>query len=101
MTADATVPPCCSATAEGFLLRVLVVPGASRDEIKGLHGDRLRVRVAAAPEDGRANRAVVELITRLAGRGGRVELVSGATHREKTLLLAGWRTLPPSFAAIR
>jgi uncharacterized protein len=64
-----------------------VVPGASRTEIKGLHGDRLRIRVAAPPEGGRANREVVELIGQRCG--SRAELVSGSTSRHKRLLVPG------------
>lgn len=64
-----------------------VVPGASRTEIKGLHGDRLRIRVAAPPEDGRANREVLELIGRRCG--SRAELVSGPASRHKRVLVPG------------
>lgn len=64
-----------------------VVPGASRTEIKGLHGDRLRIRVAAPPEEGRANREVLELIGRRCG--SRAELISGPTSRHKRVLVPG------------
>ncbi len=71
-------------------LRIKVVPGASRSEIAGWLGDELKVRVAAPPEGGRANRAVVELI---AGRLGiprqQIELVSGASSPRKTLAVPG------------
>ncbi len=41
---------------------LLVVPGASRSRILGVHGDRVRVAVAEPPEGGRANGAVVALL---------------------------------------
>lgn len=64
-----------------------VVPGASRTEIKGLHGDHLRIRVAAPPEGGRANREVCDLI---GGRcGTRAELISGFSSRHKRVLVPG------------
>ncbi|MDR9450125.1 MAG: DUF167 domain-containing protein [Acidimicrobiia bacterium] len=43
----------------GAVVEVWAVPGASRTEIAGLHGDALRIRVAAPPEGGQANRVCV------------------------------------------
>ena len=62
-----------------------IVPGASRTEIKGLHGDRLRIRVAAPPEGGRANREVLDLIGKRCG--SRAELLSGSSSRHKRILV--------------
>ncbi len=73
--------------ADGVTVRVLVVPGASRTEIKGRHGDSIKVRVAAPPEGGRANRAVVDLLQNVVG--GKAELVGGATSRRKVILIRG------------
>ena len=56
------LPPYAADTAEGLHLRLKVVPGASRDAVAGPLGDRLKVRVAVAPEDGKANRAVCALV---------------------------------------
>ena len=62
-----------------------MVPGASRSEIKGIHGELLRIRVSAPPEGGRANREVCRLLEEVTG--ARAELLSGATSRRKQLLL--------------
>ena len=43
-------------------LRLRVSPGARRSEVVGRHGDGWKVRVTAAPEGGRANDAVLELL---------------------------------------
>ena len=43
-------------------LTLRVAPGAKQTEIVGRHGDGWKVRVAAPPEDGRANAAVVALL---------------------------------------
>jgi len=64
-----------------------VVPGASRSEVKGLHGDALKVRVAAPPEGGRANDEARSLLGRATGL--RAELISGAASRRKEILLHG------------
>ncbi|HSD71700.1 MAG TPA: DUF167 domain-containing protein, partial [Thermoanaerobaculia bacterium] len=47
---------------DGLELRIKVVPGTSRSEIVGALGDRLKVRVAAPPERGKANDALVALL---------------------------------------
>ncbi|CAN0557360.1 unnamed protein product, partial [Laminaria digitata] len=49
---------------EQIRLRLKAVPGASRDSIAGILGDRLKVRVSAAPEGGRANTAIVKLLAK-------------------------------------
>lgn len=75
---------------DAVLLAVKVVPGAKRDGVAGRLGDRLKVRVAAPPEGGRANRAVCALIARELGvRASAVEVVSGHASAEKTLRVRG------------
>lgn len=69
----------------GAIVEVLLVPGASRDEIVGVHGTRLRVRVKAPPEKGRANSAAARLLAK--AFGSRVDLLSGATSRVKRFLV--------------
>ncbi|MCC6436709.1 MAG: DUF167 domain-containing protein [Acidimicrobiales bacterium] len=65
-------------------LDVWVVPGGSRTTVTGEHDGRLRVVVAAAPEGGKANRAVQQLLAGLAGVAPReVELLKGTTSRAK------------------
>lgn len=74
----------------GALVFVKVVPGSRKDEIVGPYGERLKVKVAAPPEDGRANKAVCRLIAGAAGVAERdVTVVAGLTHAEKTLRVAG------------
>lgn len=72
---------------EGACFLVWVVPGAKRTEVAGTHAGCLRVRVAAPPEKGRANRAVEELLT--AELGFRVRLISGAGSRRKRFVVRG------------
>ena len=73
--------------SEGVIVRVRVVPGASRTEVKGRYGDRIKIRVSAPPEGGRANRAVVDLFERLIG--GSAEIVKGPASQSKTVLIRG------------
>jgi uncharacterized protein (TIGR00251 family) len=76
--------------AGNVIISVHVQPGARRSEVVGGHGDALKLRVAAPPEDGKANRAVVALVAETLGVApGAVELVSGASSRRKRLRVSG------------
>ena len=68
------------------LVSLKVVPGARRDQIAGVLGERLKVRVAAPPEGGKANRAVCRLLAGALGvRESEVEIVAGHSGPEKTV----------------
>ncbi len=73
---------------DGVIVDVWVVPGASRDEVTGLHDGALRVRVAAPAEGGKANRSVARLIARAFGPR-RARVVAGHTARRKQVLVPG------------
>jgi len=67
-----------------------VQPGAARAGVAGRHGDALKVKVAEAPEGGRANVAVRRLLADALGvRPGDVEVVSGSTSRRKRVRIRG------------
>ncbi len=71
-------------------LRLRVSPGAGRSEVVGRRAGGWRVRVAAPPERGQANRELARL---LAGRLGlpveRVTVVAGRASRDKVVELRG------------
>jgi uncharacterized protein (TIGR00251 family) len=71
-------------------LRLRVTPGARRSGIVGRYGEAWKVTVAAPPEDGRANAALVALLAdTLDVPRGSVTLVSGHGTRDKVVELAG------------
>lgn len=71
-------------------LSLKVVPGASRSEISGWLGLTLKVRVAAQPEKGKANSAVIKLLAKaLAISPGRVSIVGGLASPHKTVAISG------------
>lgn len=73
-----------AARPESDLLHVRVQPRARRNEVLGWQGPALRVRVTAAPEAGKANRAVAELLAAALGvPPSAVELVRGRASRDK------------------
>jgi uncharacterized protein len=71
-------------------VRLRVSPGAGRSRIVGRHGEGWKVRVAAAPERGRANDAVCRLLADALGLPrADVTLVSGHTAKDKVVELDG------------
>lgn len=71
-------------------LSLKVVPGASRDEVTGAHGDAIRVKLRAPPVDGRANAALLSfLATRLGLRPAALRVVTGETSRLKIVSIGG------------
>jgi len=83
-----------------LILELRVQPRASRDEVVGVQGGRLKVRIAAAPVDNAANSRLKEFLAKEFGVArGRVRLVSGEAHREKRVAVDGPRRLPGWFSA--
>jgi uncharacterized protein (TIGR00251 family) len=79
---------CLRRKDESLLLDVKVSPGASNDALAGESGGRLRVRVAAAPEDGKANERLCSFLAKLLGCPKKdVRVLSGEKSRLKTLML--------------
>jgi uncharacterized protein (TIGR00251 family) len=77
-------------TSPSTRVRLRVSPGARRSELVGRHGAGWKVRVAAAPEAGRANEAVLDLLAQELELPRRsLSIVSGHTAREKVVLLEG------------
>ena len=73
-------------TGQGYLLRLTVVPGAQRTQVVGLYGDRLKIRLAAAPEKGAANRELVDFLARALGLPkSSLKLTVGAQSRSKVV----------------
>jgi len=76
--------------SQSVTVRVKAVPGASRDSVVGMLGDRIKVRISAAPEGGKANKAISKLLARSLGlKPAAVSLVSGQSNPEKILKITG------------
>jgi uncharacterized protein (TIGR00251 family) len=73
-----------------IVLRLHVQPGAGRSAVTGRYGDAVKVKVAAPPEGGRANKAVVDFVASLLGvKVDQVELTSGQSSRTKRVKVSG------------
>ncbi len=74
--------------AAGLLLAVRAQPGARRSGITGEHAGMLKISVNAAPEKGKANQAIIDVLCEnLSLSRGQVELTAGATSRTKHFLV--------------
>lgn len=84
-------------SGEIIILTLHVQPGAKRSEISGLHGDALKIKLAAPPIDGRANDALLKYIAGLFDVPQRqVELKQGGQSRHKVLAITGSVVEPES-----
>ena len=83
-------PSPVEAVAGGVRIRVQVQPRASRSEVVGVHGDALRIRLAAPPVDGEANDALVRLLAKVLGVAtAAVTVTAGRASRKKTVVANG------------
>ena len=79
-----------TATAEGVVLNVRAQPRSSKAGLDGLLGDALKVRIRAAPVDGKANKELVETLADAFNLPkSRVAFKGGETSKTKRILLAG------------
>jgi uncharacterized protein len=77
-------------TGQSALLSIRVQPRAKRDEVVGERAGAIVIRLRAPPVDGKANAALIEFIANAANLPrSRVEIVRGATAREKVVRVAG------------
>ena len=79
--------PIVQDTKDGAILTIQVQPKASKSECAGLHGDALKIRVAAPPVDGKANGALLAFLAkRLSVAPSTLAIQSGAGGRHKLVL---------------
>lgn len=77
-------------TAKGVLLPVRAVPRAAKNEIQGVHGDALKVRLQAPPVEGKANQALIRFLSdTLDIPRSQLSVASGETGRNKAVLITG------------
>ncbi|MBI3480911.1 MAG: YggU family protein [Nitrosomonadales bacterium] len=82
---------------DSITLTLHVQPGAKRSVVAGLHGDALKIRLAAPPIEGRANKALQKFIAELFVVPLRqVELIQGEQSRHKVVAITGSKIEPES-----
>ena len=77
-------------TSEGVVLNVRAQPRSSKAGLDGLLGDALKVRIRAAPVDGKANKELVETLADAFNLPkSRVSFKGGETSKTKRVLFSG------------
>jgi len=79
-----------TATEAGVRLAVRVQPRASKNEVAGVYGMALKIRLQAPPVDGAANAALLSFLANLLGVSRRsVRIISGDSSRNKVVEVDG------------
>jgi uncharacterized protein len=77
-------------SSDGVVFPVRVIPNAKQNQIIGVEGDAIKIRLAARPIEGRANEALIEFISAYFNlRRSNVEIVRGAKSSRKVMRLRG------------
>lgn len=80
---------------EDLILHCHLQPKASSDEIVGVHGDRLKIRITAPPIDGKANEHIIKWFSKLFKvPKNNIEILQGELGRQKTLRICSPKMLP-------
>ncbi len=80
---------------EDIILDVRIQPRASKDEIVGFHGNRLKIRITAPPVDGRANQHLIAYLASVFKVPRRdIVLLAGETGREKRIKVISPSVMP-------
>ena len=90
-----------SRDAESLLIDVRIIPRASRNQVVGISNQRLKLKITAAPVDGKANEALIRYLSDLFGVAkSRIDIVRGHRGREKTVSISPPPELPEVLAEL-
>jgi uncharacterized protein len=75
-------------TGDGIVVNVFVQPRASRNQVAGLHGEAIKLRLTAPPVEGAANKMCIAFLAQLLGvPKSTLEIVAGHSSRGKQVLV--------------
>jgi uncharacterized protein len=78
------------ATSHGISLTLVIAPRSGRDEVAGIVGNAIKIKLKAPPVEGRANEALLDFLAKqLSVPRPSVNILSGATGRHKVVTVAG------------
>lgn len=94
-TDESALPACFRLDGDSLSVRVRVFPRSSRNEISGIANGQLRVRTTTAPTDGKANRAVAEILAKaFRVAPSNVMLCRGSRNRDKLFTISRFADIP-------
>ena len=77
----------------GLKFNIYVQPRSSRNQIVGLHGDALKVKITAPPVEGAANKMCITVLAKVLNLPkSAIEIVSGQASRTKRVQVRGGKT---------
>jgi uncharacterized protein (TIGR00251 family) len=72
----------------GVLLNLYIQPGAASNKVSGIHGERLKIKIKAQPQDGEANEGLIEFLSDiLKVSKSKLHFVRGESSRQKDILV--------------
>jgi len=75
---------------DAVTFKVKVQPGAAKNEIIGVQGDVLKIKINAPPVKGKANKALIDFLAKKLGiKRSQVEILGGHTSRVKKIKMGG------------
>ena len=77
-------------TTNGVALKIRAVPRASKNEIQGIHDNALKIRLTTAPVDGKANQALIKLLSNTLNISkAQIQIAQGEISRHKIVHISG------------
>ncbi|WP_413774134.1 DUF167 family protein [Candidatus Nitrosacidococcus sp. I8] len=78
-----------------IILRIRLQPNARRNEILGIHGNQIKIKITAPPIEGKANLYLIDFLAKLFKvNKSKIDIVAGATSRDKQVCINGITALP-------
>ena len=88
-------------TTSELTLHLSIQPRSHRDEVVGLHDDRLKLRITAPPVDGKANNHLLAYLAKAFGvTKANVQLINGEHSRKKSVLILSPQKQPEWFTRL-
>ena len=83
---------------KNLILNCNIQPKSSEDRVVGLLGKELKIRITAAPTDGKANKHLIRFIAKqFAVKQSAITIVTGHSSRHKSLCIESPAKIPESF----
>ena len=77
----------------GIVFEIKVIPGSSKTAVSGLLGEKIKIKISAAAEKGKANKCLIEFLSKKLGvKKNAIRIISGQTSTLKRLQVSGLST---------